>query len=197
MTFGSDLFEAMSPLARDDAERGSPLATYCAAIGAPFEWVVTYALDRGGAPGWSLLMSPATCPAEGLAWLAQFVGVTLAPMSSEAQQRAQIAAHVGFNRGRPASIVGTVQATLSGGRHVFLTERAGGDAYALDVITYVSETPDPAATEAAVRAATPAGIVVTYSTEVWDYAVVHALQATYAALLAAEPTYDDLMAGGT
>lgn len=196
MTFGSDLFDAMAPLARSDADQGGALALFCEAIGVPFEWVETYALDTDGVIGWSLLMSPWTCPVEGLAWLGQLIGVVVNPTASEDAQRQQIATHSGFQRGTPASIIAAAQLTLTGQQTVYLTERVGGDAWQLAVTTYTSETPDPAATLKAIQASTPAGIVVTYSAETYDYTVVKAAHATYTALKGAYPDYDHLLAGG-
>jgi hypothetical protein len=197
VTFGDDLYQAVTPLAGSDPDAATPLQDFCEAIGVPFEWVVTYALDQDdGTAGWSLLMSPWTCPAEGLPWLGQFVGVDVNASYTETQQRAQIAAHAGYNRGTPAAITLAAQATLTGRRQVFLTERLDGDPWQLSVVTYTAETPDPTATLAAIWSQTPAGIVVTYSTEVWDYTVIKAQQATYTALLGAYPDYTSLLAGG-
>ena len=197
VTFGSDLYDAMAPLARTDAtEQGGALALFCEAIGVPFEWVETYALDTDQAVGWSLLMSPWTCPAEGLAWLGQFVGVVVNPTATESAQRQQIATHSGFQRGTPASIIAAAQLTLTGNQTVYLTERVGGNPWQLGAVTYTSETPDPAATLKAIQSSTPAGIVVTYSAQTWSYATVKAARATYTAVKAAYPDYTSLLAGG-
>jgi hypothetical protein len=196
VTFGSDLYDAMQPLAQRDEELGNPLAAFCEAIGVPFEWVVTYALDSDTATGWSLLMSPWTCPAEGLAWLGQFVGVKLVPGSSEASQRQQIAAHLGFARGTPGAIRGAVGATLTGTKTVLFQERAG-DPYALSVVTWTTETPDPALTLKALTGTVAAGIIVTYSTEaIWDYAVLGTSRATYTVVKGAWASYAAMLTGG-
>lgn len=195
MTFGADLYLAMTPLARGDDQESYALRDYSSAIGAPFEWVCAYALDTDAGPGWSLVMDPATCPAEGLPWLGQFVGVEVNPSYSEAQQRAQVAAHLGFARGTPAAIVASTQVTLTGSRTVYLLERLDGDAYSLGLVTRPSETPSSAATLEAIRAATPAGIVVNYSTsEGLPYGDAGAGK-TYADWKATYPTYSDLLKG--
>ena len=77
------------------------------------------------------------------------------------------------------------------------SERVGGNAWQLGVATYASETPDAAATLKAIQGSTPAGIVITYTTNVWDYTLVKAANATYTALRSAHPTYDDVLAGGS
>jgi hypothetical protein len=197
VSFGDDLYEAMSPLAEADADQGYALQAFCEAIGVPFEWVVTYALDQAsGIVGWSLLMSPWTCPVEGLPWLAQFVGVSTNTSYTEAQLRLQVAAHAGYNRGTPDAIELAAQGTLTGRRQVFLSERLDGDVWQLGAITYAAETPDPDATLAAIESQTPAGIKVAYSIETWDYTVIKAQNATYTALAAAYPDYTSLLAGG-
>ena len=162
----------------------------------PFEWVQTYALDTRRRRRLVAADEPWTCPPEGLAWLGQFIGVVVNPTATEAAQRQQIATHSGFQRGTPASIIAAAQLTLTGGRQVFLTERVGGNAWQLGVITYVSETPDAAATLKAIQASTPAGIVVTYSAQPYDYTVIKAAHATYTALKGAYPDYAGLLAGG-
>lgn len=195
MTFAADLYLAMSPLARGDAEESFALRDYTSAIGEPFEWVCAYALDTDAGPGWSLIMNPETCPPEGLAWLGQFVGVDVNPSFSEAQQRAQVAAHLGFARGTPAAIIAATGATLTGTRTVYLLERLDDDAYKLGVVTRTSETPDAELTLAAAQAATPAGIVVQYATDPGAPYDVAGTGSTYDDWKTRYATYADLLRG--
>lgn len=156
--FGAEKF------AEDSRERlepflSTPLGVFLDAIGVMFEQVQEIVVD-GDQPGWTV---PVTLSdAKALDWLGQFVGVRLAPGLTESQRRQAIDDVAGFRRGTPASLRGAAYRTLTGNRTVAFYERDGGDAYALTVITYVDETPDPAATEAAIRALKPAGIVLTY-----------------------------------
>jgi hypothetical protein len=195
VTFAGDLYTAMHPLALRDDEEGYALRDYTLAMGEPFEWVCTYALDTDDAPGWSLIMDPATCPAEGLPWLGQFVGVSLVPGYSEAQQRQQIAAHVGFGRGTPAAIAATIAPTLTGTQTVYLAERLGGDPYALGISTRTSETPNPTATQKVALAAVPAGIVVTISVVPGQPYAAAGAGKTYAQWKATYANYDLLKKG--
>jgi hypothetical protein len=63
----------------------------------------------------------------------------------------------GENRGTPDAILSAAGDTLTGTRTMRLLERAGGNAYALDLVTRPSETPDPDATLAAALTQKPAG----------------------------------------
>lgn len=194
-TFSSELYRGMWPLAQADEQEGWALRTYCEAIGLPFEWVWTYGLDSDFGPGWSMLMSPWTCPPEGLPWLGQFVGVVVNPSLTLDQQRAQVAQHIGFRRGTPQAIIAAAQATLTGTRRVWLAERLDGEAYHLGATTRIDETLDPAATEAAIRAALPAGITLDFNTVLGQSYDEAGEGRTYDDWKAAYPTYDDLRKG--
>jgi hypothetical protein len=137
------------------------LESYLRACAQTFEDVDALARDDPPWCGWSVVLDPAACPAAGLPWLAQFVGVELAPGTDEASARAAIAQHAGWRRGTPAAIEAAVKPTLTGSRFAYLDERVGGDAYAAMITTRTDETPDPAATLAAAMAAKPAGILLT------------------------------------
>jgi len=92
------------------------------------------------------------------------------------------------------------QATLTGNKTVIINERDGDSAtqpidyaYYLTVETYQGQTPDPAMTQRALLSQKPAGIVLTYVTIAGQtYDQVRTRFATYAALLAAYPTYADV-----
>lgn len=94
-------------------------------------------------------------------WTGQFVGVVVPDGLTDEQACALLTDRPSTRRGTPQSIVFAAQQTLTGSKSVTLLERTTS-AYALTVYTFSTETPDAAATEAAIRAAKPAGLVLTY-----------------------------------
>jgi hypothetical protein len=69
----------------------------------------------------------------------------------------------GRQRGTPDAILSATEDTLKGAKVARLLERVGGNAYALELITRPSETPNPAATLAAAMAQKPAGMSLTHT----------------------------------
>lgn len=195
-TFAARLYAMLAPLARRDDEFGWSLLVLCNAIGVDFQLVEDWVRDTPDGPGWSLLLDADRCPPEALPWLAQFVGVRLLPGASDDDSRERITSTDGFSRGTPAAIRGAAIATLTGNRSVFIVERDHDSAdtpdyaYYLSVATYRGQTPDPVATEKAIVAQKPGAIVLTYTcVDGQTYTQVKTRFATYAALLAAYPTY--------
>lgn len=162
-SFADDLYDALLPVAWLDAQADWHLAYYCGAAGEMFQDVADVARDTPAGPGWSAVMDLGRCPDAWLPWLGQFAGVTVIPGSTPAEMRERIARTDGFRRGTPEAIRAAAQATLTGNRTVYFRERNGG-AYRLDVVTLSGETPDPAATRAALMAQKPGGILLTYNT---------------------------------
>jgi hypothetical protein len=164
-SFAQRLYDAVAPLAQDDALYGYALANYCAALGELFQIVDDYGRDQivSGelAPGWSQVLDLTRAPTVALPWLAQFVGVQLTAGLTDAQQRMQIASVGGWNRGTISAMVLAAQATLTGTKTVNFVER-NTDAYTMTVITKSSETPNPVATLAALVSQKPAGIILLY-----------------------------------
>lgn len=166
-SFADNLYAAMDPLAWLDATVGWSLAHFCAALGVMFQDVEDLARDTPDGPGWSGVVDLDRCPDAWLPWLAQFVGVTVVPGSTPAEMRARIASTDGFKRGTPAAIAGAAKATLTGNKTVYFRERdasAPDPPYTLEVVTQTGETPDPAATLAAILAQKPAGLILNYRT---------------------------------
>lgn len=195
-SFAANLYAGMEPVAWLDASVGWALAYYCGALGGMFQDVEDLARDTPEGPGWSAVLDLDRCPDDWLPWLAQFVGVTIAPGSTPAQMRAAIDALLGFQRGTPAAIRASTAATLTGSKVVVLQERFGGDAYALAVYTLTAQTPDQAASRAAILAQKPGGIVLTYAVGNADtYQAINTAYATYAAVKAAFPDYGHMAAG--
>lgn len=187
--FYEDLGEALT---NPDAEHEWSLLRWVNVVcEAMIEPVDQYVRDRDEYPGWVIALDPDNAPVGALGYLAQFVGVTLEPKLTEAEQREKINAPEGFNRGTPAAIAAAVKRTLTGTKTVLITEREGGNAYRYRVRTYASETPDPAATEAVVRSrlVKPIGHKVFYSAlEAQLWADVLTKHDTWADVLA---SYDD------
>jgi hypothetical protein len=69
----------------------------------------------------------------------------------------------GKQRGMPDAILSAVEDTLTGVKVARLLERVGGNAYALELVTRPSETPNPATTLAAAMAQKPAGMSLTHT----------------------------------
>lgn len=156
------LYEALGPFAAGDEEREWPLLLFCDAIcDALLERIDVLVRDRDEYPGWVIALDPLAAPLDALPWLAQFAGVTLEPELTEAEQRAKIASPEGFQRGTPAAMREAGKRTLTGTKTVLIEERYT-TAYALWVRTLATETPDPVATEAAIRSQKPIGLVLTY-----------------------------------
>lgn len=194
-SFAARLFGMLAPLAQLDGDNAWSLLILCNAIGTQYQQVEDWVRDTPDGPGWSLLLDVNRCPPEALGWLAQLVGVRLLPGATDAQNRERVTSTDGFNRGTPAAIIGAARATLTGNRSVFLIERdstvaAPDYAYYLTVETYRGQTPDPAATQRAILAQKPGGIVLDYRClDGQTYDQVRTRFATYAALRAAYPNY--------
>lgn len=169
--FARILYDELEPLRYADEITGYPLARFVNAIAAPFDliWDLTMEVDVP----WETIVDIDSAPASFLQWLGRFKGVNINRALSADEQRTQIHGAAGFARGTPSAIIAAARQTLTGNKYVFLNERDGG-AYRLGVDTLVSETPDPAATLAAVLKQKPAGIVLTHnviaSEPVWDQA---------------------------
>lgn len=159
--FAAELYKRTGPLAAYDESNNYAWATFCVAVAAMFDGFEN-ARDTAQGPGFSGWLDIDRAPTDGLGWLAQFAGVSAQPGLTDAQQRARIRATDGFKRGTPAAIMAAAQTGLTGTKRVVIYERDGGDAYALRVVTFASETPTQAVTLAALKAAKPVGLVLTY-----------------------------------
>lgn len=166
LTFtGEALYEALAPLAAEDEDHGYALAHYSGAQATMLDQVADWSRDQDdGTPGWAILMDPDRCPPEALDWLAQFVGVRFPFAMDPATKRARIKSTDGFKRGTPAAVRAAAQQFLTGSKTVYMTERWGGNAYAVRIATLASETPNPTLVTAALMDQKPGGILLTYQT---------------------------------
>lgn len=158
---GAELYAANEPAAYAETLNDYALGALCAAIGAMWQQVADLSEDRDGRPGWAALVDVETAPVSALPWLALIPGVKLVVGATEAVQRDQVRLASGQAVGRPASMIAEVQATLTGSKTVRLLERTSS-AWTITVLTRVAETPDPAATLAALMRQKPAGVVLTH-----------------------------------
>jgi hypothetical protein len=187
-TFAERLFDELSAV-----ESGPDFELFCTAIGSMFQPIEDIAGDTDdGDIGYSILLDIDRAAPNAFGFLAQFVGMRLLPGLSDDDQRAWIRSLAGLARGRPASIEAAAAGTLIGSKMVLLRER-DGSAWRFTVITRVSETPNPALTEQAVRAQKPGPDILIYETLSFaDYQWVKDNVATYADLEVDYTTYDDL-----
>lgn len=151
----------MARLAPIDVGDGT-LQALAHAVAAPGEVFDTIAREQTGYAAHGQIMDPDVAPAAVLPWLAQFAGVQLFPSDTEATRRARIKAAAGFFRGTPGAMIAEVKPTLTGTQYVNLIQQAGGNRWALTLITRPAETPDAAGTYAAALRQKPAGINLTH-----------------------------------
>lgn len=123
---------------------------------------------------WAKLLNPEAAVNEAaLLYLAQLAGVRVPQGMKFRDMQTFIERAEARRRGRLSYMVELAQATLTGNKFVFTIEREP-TAWVLRMVTRLSETPDPAATEAAILRGKPAGIVLDYEAVAgitWDEAV--------------------------
>lgn len=182
-----ELYDSLGPITDPDPDTDYQLLAFVAAVGDLLDRVNVLARDTDDGPGWSSLLDPDRAPSEGLGFLGQFAGVSLLNGLDDASQRLRVREAAGMRRGTVAAMQGAARQWLTGSRQVLVFERDTSP-YHLTVRTYQAETPDPASTEATLRAEKPAGLVLAY--EVTS-------GATYAQIDAAFGTYADMDGLGT
>lgn len=142
------------------------------------------------------MLSVDRAPGYALEWLAQFTGLRqIPPGLTESQTRQLIRNAPGLRRGTLDAIAGAAGLFLTGDRRVRVKER-DGSAWRMTVITYQSQTPNPAATEAAIRSQKPIGIVLTYLVAqgwAWDEMVAHYSSQTWAQMAADNSSWQALV----
>lgn len=198
-----ELYEALGAQAAGDneADGGSwALLKLCHAVTLPIQAVNDLAADVVDAdgevvrPGWQLLLDVDHVPLPYLGFLGQMVGVALAPGLDEESQRLRVRSALGWQRGTPAAIVAAARQWMTGERRVMLTERHMGSAYRIQASVYEAEAVDVDQLYRALRAAVPAGIILTLAVEIgWTIAQMEAgtVGDTIANLEAAYATVSD------
>lgn len=153
-----DAYTRLGPcLTRDDAPAGYPIARLLRSALTPNTTAAQPMVH-----GWAAMLDPDRCPPSWLPWLAQAVGTTIEPGTPEDLARAMIKTPPTWTSGTPAALTLAVAATLTGSRRVDLIEHHKGNPWAVHVITYQGETPDPAKTLAAAKNTAEAGLVITH-----------------------------------
>lgn len=151
------------------------------AWGSPVEALVQLLADPG------LWTDPERTPFERLPWLAAVSGVDLTGVPSS-MWREWIADPRNRFRGNLDTLVRRVALTLTGGRQVEVVCPYLGSPWRMYVGTLTSETPDEAATAAAINAEAPAWLRVTFEARSGGL--------TYDGLAARYPNYDDMTSTG-
>lgn len=189
-TFAEQLYDTIGPL--KDEDDGS-VDALTGAIGRMFQEVEDLVRDEDEGPGWSVALDVNRAPDAYLPWLAQLVGVRIPPKVAGDAAWIYSRQAAGFRRGTPDAIRAAAEATLNGTRQVILRER-NGSPYRLTVVTRESETPDPAATRAAILAQKPGGLVLThliFEGQTWEQVVSE--YADWGDVVAAYATWADLV----
>lgn len=163
MTAADRYYARLEPVAYDDANQGLTLQKVAAALMAPREVFEVARADATHAHPWGSLLDPDAAPAELLPWLAVFAGVIFPPSAlTEAERRSRITQAAGQYRGTNQAMREEIQRSLTGTKTVRFIEQAGGDQWALVVVTKLSETPDAAAVDRTAQAQKRAGLLLTY-----------------------------------
>jgi hypothetical protein len=160
MSLNDDLRAQLAPWITTD------LGTFVDALATMFAEVEQYAFDSddGTQQGWTLMFDPVNCPGAVLPWLAQWIGERFPPGLTNGLKRQWIGDRPTANRGSLSSIVNAAQRSLTGARTVSITERSGGDPDTVAVLTYTSETPNPAQVAADIKSVFPASMILVLTT---------------------------------
>jgi hypothetical protein len=172
----AQLARALIPYNYGGPNDGTILLIWSFVIAAMFDTVDAIVRDENVsvgqyprfAPGYSQVLDTNRVPTDFLNWLGQFAGHPVYLQQSgetDADYRERVTSlfnsRLRWERGTPAAMRRAVEETLTGTKQLYLIERAGGP-WKMTAATLTAETPDPVATEHALRLQKPAGIVLTY-----------------------------------
>jgi hypothetical protein len=184
------VYDGLEPWKSADAN--GHLLAFVHAIAGQLQDVTDLVRDSDTAIGWSSVVDLDRAPSEALAWLGQFVGVTVSGDLDDASQRIRIRETQRFQRGTVAALQGAARQFLTGGRTVHITERDTSP-YHLKVTTFVTETVDSGLVDAALQAGKPAGLVLDYEVSTGaTYGDLKTTGMTYAELGAMYATYGEM-----
>lgn len=169
-----------------DADDGT-LRAVLDALGAPVASAVSTLQDA------AYTADEYTTPFTRIGWLAAMAGVDLTGVA-DSRKRAIVADASWRFRGCVDAIRARVGETLTGAKDVEIVTNYLGDPDRISVTTFASQTPDPTATEAAIRAEIPAWMRATIVTNAagQSYSNMAADYATYGVMAATNKTYGTL-----
>lgn len=172
--WGARLQDRTQPLAPDDDQYDWAHAILCEAMAQPFLQLAELMDPPDPIPPWAPLFDVDLCPDWALPWLAQAAGAFVSADMDPAAARAGIKDVMGMKAGTKDSMLSSMLPTLTGNPPtVYFRERDGG-AYRLEVVTLTNQTPNPAATLAALTLFKPGGILLEFRQVVgWDYQAMH------------------------
>jgi hypothetical protein len=160
-TAADDLYRRMGPLLEADPVNGYALMAYVHGIAEQLQPIADVTGETDTHLPWEGILDPVTAPLAWLQWLAQIPGVDIPPSDTEAQARDRIAQAAGIYEGTENALKLEVARTLTSGDPAMV--RVVYPAFwGITVRTRTSDTPDPAAAQAAALAQTPAGYLLTY-----------------------------------
>jgi hypothetical protein len=190
MSVAADIYEGLGPHREDDVS--GELEDFVAALAGPLEALNSILSETDTHIPWEVALDVDEAPQEVLPWLAQWVGVRPVKGQPTEDLRGAIRTPDGFARGSLSALLAKAQRTLTGTQRLIVRERTPGP-YNLYVRSLVTETPDSAATLAALISQKPAGIVLDYAAAAgMTYIDVAAEWSTFADLEAEGMTYDEL-----
>jgi len=180
--------EPIQPLARD-ANYGYAFANLCEGMMRPYAQVAELVDPEDPYEPWTPLFYLDITPDWALPWVGQIVGVPIPATATPEEARRLIREQSFQDIGKPKAIADALRPTLTGAQTIWMRERDGGDPYRLEIVTLVSETPDPAASLAALEPQIPAGIVLSFvQVEGWDYQQMETEGGDYTGL---DTTFDE------
>lgn len=187
--YAQKLYADLEPYAYADEENGWALLALCQALGVPWQALDDIARDSPSGTGYSQIFDIDVCPTVFLPWLGQWVGVSVDTSLTDLQQRATVSDEGGQKRGTPGAIKAAIAKYLTGNQTVLLLETS---AYHYTIVTFTSETPDPAFIGDLVQspAVKPTGYIATYLTlpgQTWSQLI--ASYATWADVIAHYATW--------
>jgi hypothetical protein len=164
--FAEDTYQRLGPAADavgGDEARGWHLLHFTHALALMFRRVEDLVRSDDGSLPWRNAVDVDRAATQDLPFVGQLVGSRPIAGDTDAQARTRIHNVSGIKRGRVSALVSAVQAVLTGTKYVGVVERAGGNAYALQISTRSTETPDTASALARAIAAKPAGLTLTFT----------------------------------
>lgn len=187
-------YQSLGPMSEDDQlTEGEHLRLLVDAVLAPVDRIHSIAgSGEDDEPGWSMPFDLERAPLGVLPWTAQFVGSTIVPAMSDSDARSAIRTPDGFSRGLERAMRAAGERTLTGSRRLIIYPRIP-DPFTVYIRSLHIETPDPGATEAALRAQTPWWLNLDYAAVTGlSYVDVASRWESYDAVEAEGVTYGDI-----